>query len=93
MTDFVDDLYQALPEGRARLALGAVLAKYAGCSVYLPADKKRDRRIRAAEHMLAGGMAPSDIASALRQRFQVSERTAQRDVSIARKKTAADGGA
>lgn len=82
--DFCLDLLDAMPTPQARMLLAARLAKYAGCTVYIPADSKAERRIQAARRMLDNGMAPADIAESIRARFQVSVRTAQRDVAAAR---------
>lgn len=82
--DFCLDLLDAMPTPQARMLLAARLAKYAGCTVYIPADQKSARRIQAARRMLENGMAPADVAEAIRARFQVSVRTAQRDVTAAR---------
>lgn len=82
---FCLDLLDAMPTPQARMLLAARLAKYAGCTVYIPADSKGERRIQAALRMLENGMAPAEIAAAIRARFQVSTRTAQRDVRTARK--------
>jgi hypothetical protein len=81
---FVADLIDAMPTPQARLLLTACLAKYAGMTVYLPAESKKARRIRAAENMLRNHMTAADAATALVERFRVSMRTAQRDVETAR---------
>lgn len=83
--DFIQDLIDAMPTPHAQMLLTARLAKYAGCTVYIPAQSKAERRILAACNMLKNNMASADIAEAIRERFQVSLRTAQRDVSTARK--------
>jgi len=82
---FADELIAAMPSPHARLVLVATLAKYAGMTVYIPADSKRDRRVRAAQNMLTNGMSDADTAAAIAERFRVSQRTAQRDVQTARK--------
>jgi len=82
---FCMDLLDAMPTPQARMLLASRLAKYAGCTVYIPADSKTERRIQAARRMLDNGMAPCAITDAIRTRFQVSMRTAQRDVGAARK--------
>lgn len=81
---FVDDLHAAMPTPNARLLLTACLAKYAGLTVYIPTEPKQDRRVRAAANMLANGMGTANIAAAIVQRFNVSKRTAERDVKAAR---------
>lgn len=86
---FVADLLAAMPSPQARLLLAARLARYAGRTVYLPAQSKAERRIRAAQNMLASGdMSDADITNTLHERFGVSVRQAQRDVSAARKMSA-----
>ena len=81
---FVDDLVAAMPTPHARLVLVAALAKYSGQSVYIPTESKPDRRVRAAQNMLANGMDSAEAAAAIAARFCVSQRTAQRDVEKAR---------
>lgn len=88
---FVDDLMRAMPGPEAKLRLWAALAQYEGCSIYLPMTPQAERRKRAAVNMLANGMRPAEAAAAIRERFQVSTRTAARDVSEARKMSSADG--
>lgn len=82
---FVQHLLAAMPNDPARLRLAAALMAYEGCTVYLPATRKADRRLRAAANMLANHMTGPEVADAIRQRFGVSRRTAERDVSAARK--------
>ncbi len=82
---FVDHLMAAMPSPEARLRLAAALVVYEGCTVYLPAGPKALRRVRAAHHMLAHGKSGPEAAEAIRQRFGVSRRTAERDVKAARK--------
>lgn len=81
---FVDELVAAMPSHHARFVLVAVLAKYSGQSVYIPSESKMARRVRAAENMLANGMPAAEAATAIAARFNVSQRTAQRDVEKAR---------
>lgn len=81
---FVADLLDAMPTPEARMRLTARLAKYAGATIYLPAESKAGRRINAARNMLDNCMPPADVANALRERFSVSGRQAQRDVNAAR---------
>ena len=81
---FVDDLNAAMPTPQAKLLLIACLAKYAGQTIYIPTEPKQDRRVRAAANMLANSMSSADIAAAIVQRFNVSHRTAERDVKTAR---------
>jgi Mor family transcriptional regulator len=82
-TTFADELLAAMPTPAARLACLSLLAKYAGTSVYLPANSKAERRSRVAAHMLENGMNTGEAVQALRTRFGVSERTAWRDVANA----------
>jgi hypothetical protein len=81
---FVDDLLSAMPTPQARMMAVATLSKYAGESVYIPAASKRARRVQAACNMLASGMSPTDAAAAIAARFQVSRRSAERDISAAK---------
>jgi hypothetical protein len=83
--DFVTDLINAMPVPSARMACVAFLSRWAGSTVYIPSESRKERRQRAAENMLANGMTDPDIARAIFNRFQVSMRTAQRDVKEARK--------
>lgn len=85
MSDFMQALLDAMPTPHARMVAVAVLSRYAGESVYLPVSGKAGRRAQAAANMLANGVAPTDIAHALRERFGISARTAFRDVKLARK--------
>jgi hypothetical protein len=83
---FADALLAAMPDTRARLAALTILAKWASCTVYIPAIEQRARRReRAAVNMLANGMDGGEAVEALRQRFGVSQRSAWRDVNAARK--------
>lgn len=82
---FIRDLVDNMPTASAKLAVVSVLAKWSGQTIYLPTESKAGRRQRAAENMLANGMTPAAIVDALRQRFGISQRTAQRDVKSARK--------
>ena len=81
---FITELHSVMPNPFARLKLVALLAKYAGQTIYIPTESKQDRRIRAAGNMLANGMCSAEIAGAIVTRFNVSKRTAERDVISAR---------
>lgn len=84
MKNFAQDLIDAMPTPQARMACVAVLAKYEGRSIYIQASSKSERRRRAARHMLdSKEMTRGDIASALIERFRISERTAWRDIERA----------
>jgi len=89
---FIADLLKAMPDGRSELMLLACLDRYAGTTIYLPMQSRSERRIKAAENMLANGMAYDDITQAIAKRFCVSTRTAQRDIEYARKMSANNGG-
>ena len=78
-------MLEAMPTPAARLACLSVLGRWAGSNVYLPAENKALRRRRAAKNMIDNGMTSGDIVQALRERFKISDRTALRDVSSARK--------
>lgn len=82
---FIDDLIRAVVTPQARLGVLACMAKYAGQSIYIPVESKLDRRIKAAGNMLRNGMEPAEVATALVTRFGISLRTAQRNVTAARK--------
>lgn len=90
---FVQHLLKAMPTPEARLRLAAALVAYEGCTIYLPSGSKADRRRRVAANMLSNGMTGPDAADAIRQRFGVSARTAERDVSFARKMSRKAGAA
>ena len=81
---FVEELVAAMPNPQARLVLIAVLAKYAGQTVYIPLESKRERRVRSARHMLSNNMSAAEVAATIAARFRVSQRTAYRDVKTAR---------
>ncbi len=85
--DFERALLTAIPDPRSRLAAIAVLARFRGKSVYLPTPGKKERRQQAAANMLRT-MAPAEVADVLRERWNISERTARRDVKEARTKSA-----
>jgi hypothetical protein len=80
---FLRSLLRAMPTAQARMALLLELGKWHGVTIYLPMPSKADRRQRAAEHMLANGAASTDAAAAIKERFGVCARTAQRDVAAA----------
>ena len=61
------------------------LRKWAGYSIYIPRLKAKSRRADAARNMLDNGMSVADAARAICERFSVTMRTAQRDVSDSRK--------
>jgi Mor family transcriptional regulator len=83
---FVDDLLAAMPTHHARMAAIAVLAKWSGSSVYIPAPSKAERRESAAANMLRNGMDRGEVVRALKQRFGVSVRTAWTDTAKALEK-------
>lgn len=84
MSEFVDELMTALPEGKAQMVAVAILARYGGETVYIPKQGHKARRIQAAVNMLENGMLPRDVVKTLRTRFQVTAKTAQRDVKEAK---------
>jgi predicted ATPase len=87
---FCWQLVDAMPTPQARLACLSVLAKWSKSTIYISGEAKAARRIRAAKHML--DTMPGDaIASELRERFNVSARTAWRDVKTARQTSTSDG--
>lgn len=85
MSQFAQELLDAMPTPGARLAALNVLAKWAGCSVYVPVHSETERREHAAEHMLRNAMDRGEVVTALRERFRVSERTAWRTVAKAQR--------
>lgn len=87
---FVLDLLNSMPSTGAKMACTTVLYRWAGNTVYIPAESRADRRRRAAMNMLANGMPTPDVARAISDRFNVTQRTAYRDVEIARKMSEAD---
>jgi hypothetical protein len=83
---FISELTAAMPDPRSRMGAMAVLARWAGMTLYLPVASESERRARAAKNMIeSGGMSSADISNVLRQRFNISARTALRDVKAARK--------
>ena len=87
---FLQALLRAMPTPQAQTALLLEVQKWEGVTLYLPMQSKAARRARAALNMLDNQMSPADVATALQERFGVCERTAWRDVAIARKKSASD---
>lgn len=81
---FIGELRSVMDSHFAQLKLAAILAKYSGQTIYIRTGSKRDRRVRAVANMLANGMSPGDAAAAIVQRFGVSKRTAERDVTRSR---------
>jgi hypothetical protein len=78
---FCHSLIDAMPTPQARMICVMELGRWAGKCIYLPAEKRAERRKKAARNMLdEGSMSPADIALAIHERFSVSLRTAQRDV-------------
>ncbi|WP_395699084.1 hypothetical protein [Aquabacterium sp.] len=78
----VDEVLKAVPEA-SRAAVGRVLAKYAGQTIYLPKKDRlaqQRRREHAARTQLAGGASAADAVNVLMLRFPCSRRTAQADV-------------
>lgn len=90
---FVAALLDAMPTPQARMLLTARLAQYSGQTIYIPSPSKSARRTIAARHMInSGDMTDAEIATALHERFRVSLRQAQRDVSRARQMSQEYGG-
>lgn len=81
---FVKALLDSMPSTHARMALMSCLARFAGRTIYLPAPSKAARRVNVAANMIANGMSDADTANTIHDRFNVSLRTAQRDVKAAR---------
>lgn len=84
LTDqFTRELVDAMPDTRSRLICLSVLAKWAGASLYLPMPPKANRRARVAANMIANGTTCAAVRTIIRERFNVSDRTAWRDVILA----------
>ena len=81
---FTRDLIDAMPTAQARMVCISVLARYAGALIYLPTESKSKRRARVASHAMNNGVSDADVATMLRERFNVSARTALRDVKAVR---------
>ena len=77
---FCRALIDSMPTPHARLLCVMELAKWAGTTIYLPAEKPAGRRRNAARNMLTNGMTPAEVAIALRARYGVTIRQAQRDI-------------
>lgn len=90
--DFVDELVSSVRDPESNIRVASLLAKYAGQVIYIPVLPKKRRRIRAAEHMLANHVPPGDVVRNLVARFQVSTRTAERDVRDAKEMAEKNGG-
>lgn len=88
---FISDLLEAMPTPMARMNLASRLAKYAGQTIYLPAESERQKRVKAAFNMLENGMVSNEIIPALIERYRISDRTASRDVNSARKMSLKNG--
>lgn len=82
---FIESLKLAVTEPRSRLALLCVLAEFGGEVVYVPRLSKAQRRRSVAAQMIASGTSAADVATALCERYPISQRTAQRDICIAAK--------
>ena len=82
---FIDALLNAMPTAHSRMVCVAVLSRYAGESVYIPAQSKAERRLKAATNMLENKAVEVDVVHILRERFQISARTAWRDLERAKK--------
>jgi hypothetical protein len=82
---FMRELIDSLPTPHARMKAIAVLARWAGSTVYLPTQPKAARRVSAAGHALKNGMAPADVAAMLRARYNICAKQASRDVKKASK--------
>lgn len=82
--DFAEFLLAAMPSPAARIAALGVLARFAGCTVYLPVQGNSKRRQRVAQDLLDAGRAPAEVVEILRARFGISARTAYRDVKTQR---------
>lgn len=82
--DFERSLLDAISEPRSRLALISVLARFRGQTIYLPTERTGVRRQRQALNMLKQQMPGDEIVHALCIRWNISERTARRDVERAR---------
>jgi len=80
---FCRRLIDAMPTAQARTICIMELQKWAGKTLYLPAEKRGARRVAAARSMLRNGMSPADVALAIQKRYPVTLRTAQRDVKAA----------
>lgn len=77
-------LIDSAPTPQARLAVISVLARFSGSLIYLPTQSKAARRARVAHNALSNGVSPADVATLLRERYNVSARTALRDVKAAK---------
>lgn len=82
---FVDSILSRIKSPFDRAQVITLLQQYAGTSVYLPVTSMAERRMSVARNMLNDCLPASEVVEALRVRFQVSKRTAQRDVQKARK--------
>ncbi len=82
--DFERDLLDSISDPRSKVATIATLERWRGRSIYLPARPRNARRQQAALRMLENHMEPGEIAEALQQRFNISDRQARRDIAIAR---------
>ena len=87
---FVSELIDTLSDPTSRIRVVSLLAKYAGQVVYIPVSKRVNRRVRVAANMLANDVQPAEVVSTLVSRFGICARTAQRDVSAARKMSVND---
>lgn len=83
--DFVSHLLSAMPTPESRLRLAAALVRFEGCTIYLARQSGAARRRQAARRMLGNGMSACEAVRVLRERYGVTARTAQRDVSYSRK--------
>lgn len=77
---FCRSLLEAMPTPQAHMICAMELKKWAGKTLYFPAEKRKKRRLEVARNMLGNGMSTADAALAIHKRFGVTLRTAQRDV-------------
>lgn len=82
---FVRALLSAMPSQHARMEAVAVLDRWSGQTIYLPASSKASRRHRAAANMLRNGMPVNEAVKALQERFGITARTGYRDCQNAMK--------
>lgn len=81
---FVKEILDAINSPFDKVKVSSILSMHSGESIYIPVLSSSLRRVDVAEKML-GSYSNAEIVEALRHRFQISKRTAQKDVQKARK--------
>lgn len=77
---FMRRLIDCMPSPEARMVCVMELGRWQGKTLYIPTEKRGERRRKAALNMLDQGKSPADAALIIHERYGVSLRQAQRDI-------------